>query len=74
MADDTHWPGTWLNPIADHSKGDHAGILQVMSKFPESDPVMVNGLINDEENSYLKVSTDGNSQLNNIEHKLETLT
>lgn len=30
MADGTHWPGTWLNPTADHSKGDHAGILQVM--------------------------------------------
>ncbi|KAL4295619.1 hypothetical protein GQ457_12G001800 [Hibiscus cannabinus] len=40
MADGTHWPGTWLNPTADHSKGDHAGILQVMSKFPEPDPVM----------------------------------
>ncbi|KAI9195819.1 hypothetical protein LWI28_018407 [Acer negundo] len=40
MADGTHWPGTWLNPMADHSKGDHAGILQVMSKVPENDPVM----------------------------------
>ncbi|KAK3187829.1 hypothetical protein Dsin_027390 [Dipteronia sinensis] len=40
MADGTHWPGTWLNPITDHSKGDHAGILQVMSKVPENDPVM----------------------------------
>ncbi|OMO88326.1 Cellulose synthase [Corchorus olitorius] len=40
MADGTHWPGTWFNPTADHSKGDHAGIVQVMSKFPESDPVM----------------------------------
>lgn len=29
MADGTHWPGTWLNSTADHSKGDHAGILQV---------------------------------------------
>ena len=29
MADGTHWPGTWLNPSPDHSKGDHAGILQV---------------------------------------------
>lgn len=29
MADGTHWPGTWFSPIADHSKGDHAGILQV---------------------------------------------
>ncbi|CAL0334907.1 unnamed protein product [Lupinus luteus] len=40
MADGTHWPGTWHSPIADHSKGDHAGILQVMSKVPEHDPVM----------------------------------
>lgn len=30
MADGTHWPGTWYNPIADHKKGDHAGILQVI--------------------------------------------
>ncbi|KAJ0787651.1 putative 1,4-beta-D-xylan synthase [Helianthus annuus] len=29
MADGTHWPGTWLNPVADHKKGDHAGIIQV---------------------------------------------
>lgn len=29
MADGTHWPGTWLNPMAEHTKGDHAGILQV---------------------------------------------
>jgi len=29
MADGTHWPGTWFEPKPDHSKGDHAGILQV---------------------------------------------
>lgn len=29
MADGTHWPGTWLDPTADHKKGDHAGIIQV---------------------------------------------
>lgn len=29
MADGTHWPGTWTIPYAEHSKGDHAGILQV---------------------------------------------
>lgn len=29
MADSTHWPGTWAPPSPDHSKGDHAGILQV---------------------------------------------
>lgn len=33
MADGTHWPGTWLNPTIDHSKGDHAGILQVLFTF-----------------------------------------
>lgn len=30
MSDGTHWPGTWLVPAADHSKGDHAGIIQVI--------------------------------------------
>ncbi|KAF5820170.1 putative 1,4-beta-D-xylan synthase [Helianthus annuus] len=40
MADGTHWPGTWLNPVADHKKGDHAGIIQLMSKVPETEPVM----------------------------------
>ncbi|GAV66148.1 Cellulose_synt domain-containing protein [Cephalotus follicularis] len=40
MADGTHWPGTWLKPTGDHAKGDHAGILQVMTKVPENDPVM----------------------------------
>ncbi|PNY00692.1 cellulose synthase-like protein d1-like [Trifolium pratense] len=40
MADGTHWPGTWYNSTADHAKGDHAGILQVMSKVPDHDPVM----------------------------------
>ncbi|KAI4303923.1 hypothetical protein MLD38_039501 [Melastoma candidum] len=40
MADGTHWPGTWFAPIADHSKGDHAGILQVMTKVPENEPVL----------------------------------
>lgn len=29
MADGTHWPGTWAKSASDHSKGDHAGILQV---------------------------------------------
>lgn len=30
MADGTHWPGTWMNPGSEHSKGDHAGIIQVL--------------------------------------------
>lgn len=29
MADGTHWPGTWVISTSDHSRGDHAGILQV---------------------------------------------
>ncbi|XP_062109097.1 cellulose synthase-like protein D1 [Humulus lupulus] len=40
MADGTHWPGTWLASSPDHAKGDHAGILQVMTKVPENEPVM----------------------------------
>ncbi|KAL5719226.1 Cellulose synthase-like protein D1 [Ranunculus cassubicifolius] len=39
MADGTHWPGTWYSPIPDHKKGDHAGIIQIMSKFPDPDPI-----------------------------------
>ncbi|KAK9286058.1 hypothetical protein L1049_014437 [Liquidambar formosana] len=40
MADGTHWPGAWTVPAAEHSKGDHAGILQVMLKPPSNDPLM----------------------------------
>lgn len=29
MADGTHWPGTWVVSGAEHSRGDHAGIIQV---------------------------------------------
>ncbi|KAL4346294.1 hypothetical protein GQ457_17G004350 [Hibiscus cannabinus] len=39
MADGSHWPGTWNNPSKEHSKGDHAGILQVMLKPPSHDPL-----------------------------------
>ncbi|VAI68780.1 unnamed protein product [Triticum turgidum subsp. durum] len=28
MADGTHWPGTWIQPSAEHTRGDHAGIIQ----------------------------------------------
>lgn len=31
MADESHWPGTWINPAPEHSWGDHAGIIQVSS-------------------------------------------
>jgi cellulose synthase-like protein len=33
MADGTHWPGTWIHPAAEHTRGDHAGIIQVYSCF-----------------------------------------
>ncbi|CAM8989706.1 unnamed protein product [Rhodiola kirilowii] len=39
MADGTHWPGTWNVPSAEHSKGDHAGIIQVMLKPPSDEPL-----------------------------------
>ncbi|XWS42879.1 hypothetical protein CRYUN_Cryun16bG0052000 [Craigia yunnanensis] len=39
MADGTHWPGTWLNSATEHSRGDHAGIIQVMLKPPSDDPL-----------------------------------
>ncbi|PON62418.1 Cellulose synthase [Trema orientale] len=45
MADGTHWPGTWLNPGPEHSKGDHAGIIQVMLKPPSDEPL--NGTADD---------------------------
>ncbi|KAJ0970865.1 hypothetical protein J5N97_018824 [Dioscorea zingiberensis] len=37
MADGTHWPGTWINPSADHCRGDHAGIIQVMLRPPNDE-------------------------------------
>ncbi|KAJ0964413.1 hypothetical protein J5N97_029535 [Dioscorea zingiberensis] len=40
MADATHWPGTWINSSSDHSRGDHAGIIQVMLKPPSEEPLM----------------------------------
>ncbi|KAG9148795.1 hypothetical protein Leryth_018111 [Lithospermum erythrorhizon] len=40
MADGTHWPGVWYTPTDDHKKGDHPGIVQIMSKVPEMEPVM----------------------------------
>ncbi|KAI4322043.1 hypothetical protein L6164_021768 [Bauhinia variegata] len=40
MADGTYWPGTWLHPAPEHSKGDHAGIIQVMLKPPSDDPLL----------------------------------
>ncbi|KAK9994036.1 hypothetical protein SO802_023739 [Lithocarpus litseifolius] len=40
MADGTHWPGTWLQSSSEHSKGDHAGIIQVMLKPPSDEPLL----------------------------------
>jgi cellulose synthase/poly-beta-1,6-N-acetylglucosamine synthase-like glycosyltransferase len=39
MADGTHWPGTWMTPSLEHTKGDHAGIIQVMLKPPSDEPL-----------------------------------
>lgn len=39
MADDSHWPGTWINPSTDHSRGDHVGIIQVMLKPPSEETI-----------------------------------
>ncbi|KAL1568867.1 Cellulose synthase-like protein D3 [Salvia divinorum] len=43
MADGTHWPGTWVVSAPEHSRGDHAGIIQVMLKPPSDDTL--NGTI-----------------------------
>ncbi|CAI9095293.1 OLC1v1031211C1 [Oldenlandia corymbosa var. corymbosa] len=40
MADSTHWPGTWTVPSSEHSRGDHAGIIQVMLKPPSDEPLL----------------------------------
>ncbi|CAL4906114.1 unnamed protein product [Urochloa decumbens] len=40
MSDGSHWPGTWLNAAPDHSRGDHAGIIQAMLAPPTSEPVL----------------------------------
>lgn len=37
MADGTHWPGTWINPAPEHSRGDHASIIQLMLKPPSDE-------------------------------------
>ncbi|XP_073011401.1 cellulose synthase-like protein D2 [Typha latifolia] len=40
MADGTHWPGTWINPSSEHTRGDHAGVIQVMLKPPSDEPLL----------------------------------
>ncbi|CAI0551266.1 unnamed protein product [Linum tenue] len=39
MSDGSHWPGTWASGEADHSRGDHAGIIQAMLAPPNAEPV-----------------------------------
>ncbi|GAV83167.1 Cellulose_synt domain-containing protein [Cephalotus follicularis] len=39
MADGTHWPGTWTVPASEHSRGDHASIIQVMLHAPSGEPL-----------------------------------
>ncbi|KAE8657227.1 Cellulose synthase-like protein D2 [Hibiscus syriacus] len=38
MADSTHWPGTWTVSAPEHSRGDHASIIQVMLDPPRDEP------------------------------------
>lgn len=35
MADGTHWPGTWTISAPEHSRGDHASIIQVIINLYE---------------------------------------
>jgi hypothetical protein len=44
MADGTHWPGTWSVATKDHSRGDHAGVIQVYTYM--SNQTRFLGLIN----------------------------
>ncbi|KAH9730654.1 cellulose synthase-like protein D5 [Citrus sinensis] len=39
MSDGSHWPGTWTSGEPDHSRGDHAGIIQAMLAPPNAEPV-----------------------------------
>ncbi|KAE9613271.1 hypothetical protein Lal_00027332 [Lupinus albus] len=39
MNDGTHWPGTWTTSAPEHSRGDHASIVQVMIKPPNDEPL-----------------------------------
>ncbi|XP_028781952.1 cellulose synthase-like protein D5 [Neltuma alba] len=38
MSDGSHWPGTWASAEPDHSRGDHAGIIQAMLAPPNAEP------------------------------------
>ncbi|KAL2624372.1 hypothetical protein R1flu_008617 [Riccia fluitans] len=40
MADGSHWPGTWVIPAKEHSRGDHPGIIQVMLAPPSPEPLL----------------------------------
>ncbi|KAH0469718.1 hypothetical protein IEQ34_001276 [Dendrobium chrysotoxum] len=40
MTDGSHWPGTWSSAQNEHSKDDHAGIIQAMLTPSNSEPVM----------------------------------
>ncbi|CAL1376226.1 unnamed protein product [Linum trigynum] len=37
MADGTHWTGTWTTPGPEHTRGDHASIIQVMLQPPSNE-------------------------------------
>ncbi|XP_022984024.1 cellulose synthase-like protein D5 [Cucurbita maxima] len=39
MSDGSYWPGTWVSADTDHSRGDHAGIIQAMLAPSNAEPV-----------------------------------
>lgn len=39
MSDGSYWPGTWVLGEPDHSRGDHAGIIQAMLAPSSAEPV-----------------------------------
>ncbi|VAH29135.1 unnamed protein product [Triticum turgidum subsp. durum] len=38
MADGTQWPGTWIEQVDNHRRGQHAGIVQVILGHPSCKP------------------------------------
>ncbi|CAN0842989.1 Cellulose synthase-like protein D3 [Linum grandiflorum] len=63
MTDGTHWAGTWTTPSPDHTRGDHASIIQVMLQAPSEEPIKGSS-----------TSSDGNSMdLSEVDIRLPML-
>ncbi|KAJ3681358.1 hypothetical protein LUZ60_015847 [Juncus effusus] len=59
MADGSHWPGTWMEASVDHSRGDHAGIIQAMLAPPASEPAMGGSTDSETNNTTSTIDTRG---------------